>query len=142
MTLAAFHSLRNTIEVQDELILDTPETARIFRDRANCGGHKKSPQRRDIGGTPGVDCPWPCEVFGRPCSGQLEKPDLHSCAAEPYAMRAWLAERDARVQAAAIVVEHRPTADALANINSRIERVMPALQIAANSRKHRKHGDI
>jgi hypothetical protein len=52
--------------------------------------------RRDIGGTPGVDCAFPCMVFGRPCTSTPEDLRSHSCVGEPYAMRTFFADLDSR----------------------------------------------
>jgi hypothetical protein len=55
-------------------------------------------RERDIGGTPGFDAPYPCEVFGRPCRAQLQHSAVgHSCMGEVYAWRNWWAERKRRV---------------------------------------------
>jgi len=59
-------------------------------------------REKDIGGTPGEDCLWPCEIFGRVVAGTTlcASGDYHSCARNPYRARALDAYRRRRATAA------------------------------------------
>jgi hypothetical protein len=58
----------------------------------------RDPPMSDIGGTPGVDVPWQCQIFGpKFCPGGADpSPHQHVCAREPYWTRSTLAAERAR----------------------------------------------